>query len=745
MKKDNFEVQHFAGVVLYDATNFLDKNKDKMYDHLEDLLADSTVEEFKQLMELKEEAEPKSDVKRQSGAKKQAVTLASRFTGQLQSLVSVLQESDPHFVRCLKPNSEKSASLFESQLILQQLRYSGVLEAIQIRKSGYPTRKLHRDFYASYRVLSGIPVGELKSESTDRKRCEAILAKIALHDEQLQDIRLGNTMVFYRPQTHNLLENWRLDIGLKAILYLQSSHRRIVAAQRSQIFADARRSLLGVMNMGREQNTSNIEAISYIHDNIAYCESVELPCIYLIADALKIIQRLEIVKNCIEKLDYYLTDESTQTFGDITMEFTTMNAVIEEAENIKLAPEQSSFVALRTKRDKMKARVAVVLELRDIVTKLDEIGLRECLSEYNVLRDQFGDFCEDERKYASDLLERMMTELDIIKVAITLLSESQNFISDHVASIQQIAAESDHLTEVLKSSMTPIVDCIDPLLSSGYVFATIPAERIIKAFEIILEVRIQWALSDWTLVAETVVTMLEASKHLWPTDCDCASVCLQKCAIDVSDLITKETSLVSGGIDVHVILPVLCKGIENSVATFNPNCEDAISVDTEPLAGAIYTVNQIVTIGVQAKTFLSFVESVLVFRNAIVNDDFETILALTEPAQVTTYRFMRSSEILKLLNQTSCSKYMDAAKEQEGGVSYVLYPRSDMANFPDESRLHKGMVKQRSLGLPAPLYDIVEDVSKELSNGRIYALNRFSCVSACFAIMFCVVACYFDR
>lgn len=725
MKKDNFEVQHFAGVVLYDATNFLDKNKDKMYDHLEDLLADSTVDEFKQLMEVKEEVpEQKSDNKRSS--KKQAVTLASRFTGQLQALVTVLQESDPHFVRCLKPNSEKSASLFTSQLVLQQLRYSGVLEAIQIRKSGYPTRKLHRDFFASYRVLSGIPVSKLKGMSSDRKRCEAILAKIALHDEQLADIRIGNTMIFYRPQTHNLLENWRMDIGLKAVLYLQSSHRRIVAVQRFQVFAAARHSLTGVMNMGREQNTSNIEAISYIHDNIAYCESVGLPCVYVITDARLIIQRLEIVKSCIEKLNYYLTDECSRSFADITVEFTSINDVIVEADAIELAPDQPSFVALKGKRDEMKDRVSVVLDLRHVVTQLDESSLEECLDRFNALRDVYGDFCEEERSYAADLLARMMNELRIIEATTTVLRDTQNALSKKMESVQTVGSEN--LTETLQASMTPIVDCIDPLLVSGYVFASAPAHSIINAFEIVLEIRIQWALSDWKVVAETVVVMLEAAKNIWPADTACASISLKQLAGTMSDLIAKEISLVSGGIDMHVILPVLCEGIKNGAAKFEVDSEGDVTVDSAPLESAIHSVSQIVTIGQQAKTFLRFVESVLVFRNAVANDDYEVILALTEPTQVTSYRYMRSSEILKVLNQTSCSKYMDAAKEH-GGVSYELFPRRDMVDLLDPSRLHKGMVKERSLGLPEPLHEIVDGVAKELSLGRVYALNRYSCVS----------------
>lgn len=58
-----------------------------------------------------------------------------------------------HFVRCIKPNSQQVAGAFGAPLVLHQLRCCGVLEVARIARAGYPTRHLHHEFAARYKVL----------------------------------------------------------------------------------------------------------------------------------------------------------------------------------------------------------------------------------------------------------------------------------------------------------------------------------------------------------------------------------------------------------------------------------------------------------------------------------------------------------------------------------------------------------------------------------------------------------------
>ncbi|KAH6942822.1 hypothetical protein HPB50_010769 [Hyalomma asiaticum] len=72
--------------------------------------------------------------------KPRAPTVAARFHDSLQSLMEAMAQCNPWFVRCIKPNNEKAPMKFDLAVVLEQLRYSGMLDTIRIRKLGYPIR-----------------------------------------------------------------------------------------------------------------------------------------------------------------------------------------------------------------------------------------------------------------------------------------------------------------------------------------------------------------------------------------------------------------------------------------------------------------------------------------------------------------------------------------------------------------------------------------------------------------------------
>ena len=65
---------------------------------------------------------------------------------QLCSFVSIGHYLFPHFVRCIKPNDDRQALRFCKERVMVQLRYTGILETVNIRRQGYSHRILFEEF-----------------------------------------------------------------------------------------------------------------------------------------------------------------------------------------------------------------------------------------------------------------------------------------------------------------------------------------------------------------------------------------------------------------------------------------------------------------------------------------------------------------------------------------------------------------------------------------------------------------------
>jgi myosin heavy subunit len=86
----------------------------------------------------------------------------AKFRQQLDGLMTFLESSHAHFVRCIKPNSEKRSMLFNPPECLEQLRNSGVPQAVAIFQEGSCMHALHRLDPLSTTVMVTLTLSRLR-------------------------------------------------------------------------------------------------------------------------------------------------------------------------------------------------------------------------------------------------------------------------------------------------------------------------------------------------------------------------------------------------------------------------------------------------------------------------------------------------------------------------------------------------------------------------------------------------------
>merc|ERR1711884_1012411 len=157
-KNAHFALAHYAGIVNYNITDWLTKNKDPLNDTVVDQLKKSqnqlVVYLFRDHPGQPEDGGPQE--KKKGKDKTTFKTVSSAFKAQLESLLTTLNQTDPHFVRCIVPNEKKQPGLLDSKLVLHQLTCNGVLEGIRICRRGFPNRTLYREFKLRYVILNPI-------------------------------------------------------------------------------------------------------------------------------------------------------------------------------------------------------------------------------------------------------------------------------------------------------------------------------------------------------------------------------------------------------------------------------------------------------------------------------------------------------------------------------------------------------------------------------------------------------------
>ncbi|KAG5391219.1 hypothetical protein IGI04_032760 [Brassica rapa subsp. trilocularis] len=216
LAQTDFTICHYAGDVTYQTELFLDKNKDYVVGEHQALLSSSDCSFVSSLFPpLPEESSKTSKFS----------SIGSQFKHQLQSLLESLSTTEPHYIRCVKPNNLLKPEIFENINILQQLRCGGVMEAIRISCAGYPTRKPFNEFLTRFKILA--------PETTNRSNDEVDACKKLLAKVDLKGFQIGKTKVFLRAGQMAELDAHRAEVLGRSARIIQ---RKVLSYQSRKKF-----------------------------------------------------------------------------------------------------------------------------------------------------------------------------------------------------------------------------------------------------------------------------------------------------------------------------------------------------------------------------------------------------------------------------------------------------------------------------------------------------------------------------
>ncbi|KAF7661877.1 hypothetical protein LDENG_00252380 [Lucifuga dentata] len=143
---------------------------------------------------------------------KKPPTISTQFQASLSRLLETIEKAEPFFICCIRSNAEKKELHFDDELVLQQIKYTGMLQMVQIQKSGYSAKYTFKEFVEKFRML-------LPKEATAAP--ESITKVFERMELDQNTYQIGKTKVFLKEKQRQLLEDTQNKEVMHRIITLQ--------------------------------------------------------------------------------------------------------------------------------------------------------------------------------------------------------------------------------------------------------------------------------------------------------------------------------------------------------------------------------------------------------------------------------------------------------------------------------------------------------------------------------------------
>merc|ERR1719175_152534 len=231
----HFELGHYAGVVGYNVTGWLFKNKDPVNEAVVAMIQEALNPVVKTVF-----------TETDTGEKKKGSALMTISTGHRESLMKLmnnLHSTHPHFVRCIVPNEIKKSGHSDSPLIMHQLTCNGVLEGIRICQLGLPNKVMYPDFLVRYSIVA--PKIFADGGADNKGTANKALLHVGMDPD---NFRTGHTKVMFRAGKLAELEDIREHALTVIILKMQCHARRLLVKTVYDTKKDEKKGLYSIQH-----------------------------------------------------------------------------------------------------------------------------------------------------------------------------------------------------------------------------------------------------------------------------------------------------------------------------------------------------------------------------------------------------------------------------------------------------------------------------------------------------------------
>ncbi|OEU18518.1 P-loop containing nucleoside triphosphate hydrolase protein [Fragilariopsis cylindrus CCMP1102] len=515
-----FGIFHYAGKVVYDATNFVVKNTDNLPSDLLDcaklssnaiIANELTNEDMMNPLNnsgssstntgSKKKKRPKSAHNTTSQRLKKRTsnivseTVWTKFKSQLSRLMETLNETKTRYIRCIKPNSIKAPLLMNHISTVEQLRCAGVVAAVTISRSAFPNRLEHISVLDRFKSLwpKGDHIVVLQNETLDVdarcKKATDILLTLALREMEFEKngskfraFVMGKTRAYFRAGALEFLEAERMKYLGSYAVTIQTEVRRFVFKLRYTRYrkvvitlqADYRRMIQRRAYLKLREAATRIECWATLIQTQwrMHCDKRELR---RSIEATIVVQAM--IRGCLQRPKYKQALKEKKEEAKLENQLRSLQKKLEEAETKRLEAEKDAEGRLTAAMEEHKEKEArKAKEVEDLAaaaaaslsTKSDEPGKDG--EDMKTAEEQHAQDLTEEQQQLMDesgkMLEHLRKEVfrlrgqnQQLKTDFDLLKDNNQRLMDANASAgASFSALNQHAKQLSKTNMKLVND-----------------------------------------------------------------------------------------------------------------------------------------------------------------------------------------------------------------------------------------------------------------------------------------------